>query len=97
MKTHDFSSESDSHYFSVRCGSQRRSLPEFSIARIKITHKHAKQINKVSGNKTALIHIYLLYVYIELKKMFLIHNVKVVKKLPGQMVREGLKRLCLAI
>lgn len=96
MKTHDFASESDSHYFSVRCGSQRRSLPEFSIARIKITHKHAKQINKVSGSKTALIHIYL-YVYIELKKMFLIHNVKVVKTLPGQMVREGLKRLCLAI
>lgn len=97
MKTHDFSSESDSHYFSVRCGSQRRSLPIFPIARIKITHKHAKRINKVSGSKTALIHIYLLYVYIELKKMFLIHNVKVVKTLPGQMVREGLKRLCLAI
>lgn len=94
MKTHDFSSESDSRYFSVRCGSQRRSLPEFPIARIKITHKHAKQINKVSGSKTALIHIYLLYVYIELKKMY---NVKVVKTLPGQMVREGLKRLCLAI
>ena len=93
MKTHDFASESDSHYFSVRCGSQRRSLPEFSIARIKITHKRAKQINKVSGSKTALIHIYL-YVYIELKKMY---NVKVVKTLPGQMVREGLKRLCLAI
>lgn len=94
MKTHDFSSESDSHYFSVRCGSQRRSLPEFSIARIKITHKRAKQINKVSGSKTALLHIYLLYVYIELKKMY---NVKVVKTLPGLMVREGLKRLCLAI
>lgn len=94
MKTHDFSSESDSRYFSVRCDSQRRSLPEFPIARIKITHKHAKQINKISGSKTALIHIYLLYVYIELKKMY---NVKVVKTLPGQMVREGLKRLCLAI
>lgn len=94
MKTHDFSSESDSRYFSVRCDSQRRSLPEFPIAPIKITHKHAKQINKVSGSKTALIHIYLLYVYIELKKMY---NVKVVKTLPGQMVREGLKRLCLAI
>ena len=94
MKTHDFSSESDSRYFSVRCDSQRRSLPEFPIARIKITHKHAKQIKRVSGSKTALIHIYLLYVYIELKKMY---NVKVVKTLPGQMVREGLKRLCLAI